>query len=146
MNDDSSRKHSGLAMPTPTLISRHVPARVFMAATATDYWGLEGRREGRRHFPSNEKYSAVFLLRRKILFSPFAFSKNVERASGAVRHRYPSFSLDTATNERGEVTSEEGGAGNLSQLAGNHSGSSVLSVSRRTVARFLLIKHSIECS
>ena len=68
-----------------------------------------------------EIFGRISLLRRKILFSPFAFSKNAERASERASELPFFFPPDTATDGRGEVTTvrEGRGSGNLSLQGGS---------------------------
>ena len=100
----------------------------------TDYWGLEGRREAKKEaLPVQREIFGRISPSPKNLIFPFRFQQKCRI------YPYPSFSLDgTKLQARGSGEFE---------LAGNHSGSSVLSADpHEQVARFRLIKHSIECS
>ena len=133
-DDDSHRKHSGavarslarsgLAMPTPTLLSRHVPARVFMAATASPRptgVGLEGRKEALALPVQREIFGRISPLPKNLIF-PFRFQQKCRAARCAtVTLLFPS------TPRRTGRSYKRRGSGEF-KLAGNHSGSSVLSV------------------
>ena len=68
-----------------------------------------------------EIFGRISLLRRKILFSPFAFSKNAERARGPVS--YPSFSPRHRDGRTGRSYNGEGGEGEREfELAGRIEG------------------------
>lgn len=127
---DSPRKHSGAVgfghakLPTLTLISRRVCVYL---------WRRLRLGSGRRPLPVQQEIFGRISPSPKNLIFPFRFQQKCRI------YPYPSFSLDgTKLQARGSGEFE---------LAGNHSGSSVLSADpHEQVARFRLIKHSIECS